>query len=96
MGNEKRTTGPKDIDGEDVPSSVNPALLPTVPVPALPIFHRCGCGRAYTLAAWRALPDRKLWTVEDCDTLEVWTYEQRQCACGSHLCHETEPKKARS
>jgi hypothetical protein len=43
-----------------------------------PIRLRCGCGRAYTLAEFRALPGAGVWR------LGGFSGEQRRCACGSH------------
>ena len=44
------------------------------------VVKRCGCGRAFTQAAWDALPDANRYTLE-------WgeVQEQRRCPCGSHL-----------
>src|ERR1700677_945125 len=44
------------------------------------IIKTCACGRSYTPAQWRQLPDRSIGRLP-------WgeVHEYRQCLCGSHI-----------
>jgi hypothetical protein len=44
-----------------------------------PTVKVCKCGRSYTRAQWRKLPDAKRWDFDG----ELC--EMRRCACGSHI-----------
>lgn len=43
----------------------------------------CACGRVHSRDAWVALPNRKVWHVD-----ETLTMELRDCTCGSTLAIE--------
>lgn len=48
-----------------------------------PVFHRCACGRSYSLAEWLQLRDRGLQQVPACDGEPAYALRLRDCVCGS-------------